>query len=367
MARFANLISRAMEREEEEKKHEIVESSAIHTTDGQSARILQMPNRRPVGKKINLEPSDAPQEASVNRDTWRWSEPPKFGQKLPERTGLDATLNLERAEKTGAPLSDALNAVVEATASPSSRLVTKPVFRSVRVHPEKVEPHLVAITKPRSVHCEQFRNLRTQILHAAQRKKLQAITIASGSPSEGKSTVALNLAWLLAQTDGINALIIDSDLRLPCLADYLDVDAKPGLSEVFSGGAKLEEAIIKLEPSGLHLLPGGTPRDDVAEMLSGSKFRNVLEQTRKMFDFIIVDAPSLGIFTDAAVLINQTDAALLVVRSGKTRYGYTNRLLDSLPRERMLGVVLNGSDEGLTNKSHYDSYYNTERHKNDEV
>jgi Mrp family chromosome partitioning ATPase len=72
-----------------------------------------------------------------------------------------------------------------------------------------------------------------------------------------------------------------------------------------------------------------------------------------MFDYIIIDAPPLGIFTDANVLINRADGALLVVRSGKTRYSALDRLIEQLPRERILGVVLNRTDEQLDESSYY--------------
>ena len=358
------MFSRLAEREEQRKQNGDRQKSfpkpetidANHNSDSTSARILPMPNRR-----ANNGDSSDQIVAAATPENWNWSEPPKFAHNLAEKAvepiGLllaagDNADHITALEKQNGGLQIHETATLTAAT---------PQFRAVEILPTAVEPHLVAITQPRSAHCEEFRNLRTRILHLAQRQKLQSITIASGSPSEGKSTVALNLAWLLAQTDGVSALIIDSDLRLPCLADYLGVAETPGLSEVFSGTASLQESIVKLQPSGLHLLPGGARRDDVAEMLSGNKFRQVLEQTRTMFDFIIVDAPSLGTFTDASVLINQTDGALLVVRAGKTRYAMTNRLLETLPRERMLGVVLNGSDEGLTDKEHYDSYYNPER------
>jgi Mrp family chromosome partitioning ATPase len=94
-------------------------------------------------------------------------------------------------------------------------------------------------------------------------------------------------------------------------------------------------------------------RDDVAEVLSGPRFAAVLAEARRMFDFIIIDAPPLGIFTDANVLINRADGALLVVRAGKTRYAAVDRLLEELPRERMLGVVLNRADEQLDETSYY--------------
>ena len=169
---------------------------------------------------------------------------------------------------------------------------------------------------------------------------MQAFVVTSAGVAEGKTLTALNLAWLLAQTDGVRALIIDSDLRQPCAAEYLGIDAPVGLSEVLSGEATLQETIIRLEPAGLHLLPGGEPRDDVAEVLSGPRFGHILAELRRMFDYIIIDAPPLGIFTDASLLINRADGALLVVRSGKTRYSVLDRLIAQLPRERMLGVKI---------------------------
>ena len=230
-----------------------------------------------------------------------------------------------------------------------------PEFVSLDVSAARVEPHLIAITQPRSSHAERFRSLRTRILHAGERRKMQAFVITSAGIMEGKTLTAVNLSWLLAQTDGVNALLIDGDLRNPCAAEYLGLDAPTGLSEVLAGEASLAEAIIKLQPAGLHVLPGGSARDDVAEILSGPRFLALLKEVRRMFNYIIIDAPPLGIFTDASVLINRADAALIVARAGKTRYAALERLLEPLPRERLLGVILNGSDEQLNEQNYY--YY----------
>ena len=227
------------------------------------------------------------------------------------------------------------------------------VFASIEVVTSRVEPHLVAITDPRTPHTEHYRSLRTRILHAGERRKVQAVVVSSAGVAEGKTVTALNLAWLLAQTDGVRALLVDGDLRQPCAAHYLALDAPTGLSEVLAGRAKLNDTIVRLEPSGLHLLPGGTPRDNCAELLSGPKFSAVLTELRRMFDYIIIDAPPLGIFTDATVLINRADSALVVVRSGKTRFSALDRVLEPLPRERLLGVVLNGADEKLDESNYY--------------
>lgn len=236
-----------------------------------------------------------------------------------------------------------------------------PDFVSWTVDPTRVEPRLVAITHPHSGYCEEYRSLRTHVLHKSQREKLQAIVVASVNPSEGKSVTALNLSWLLAQTDGMRALIIDSDLRMPSLADYLGIETDKGLSHVLAGTATLMESIVRLEPSGLHILAGGEARPDVAELISGPKFREILREAREMFDYVIIDAPPLGVFTDATVLINQADGAMFVVRANKTRFSDLDRLLEPLPKERLLGVVLNQSDAIMDESQYSHGYYNYKR------
>lgn len=236
-------------------------------------------------------------------------------------------------------------------------------FVSYDVSAARVEPHLVAISQPRSAYCEQFRSLRTRILQAGERLQMRAFVITSSGVGEGKTLTALNLAWLLAQSEGVRALIIDSDLRQPCATDYLGIDAPVGLSEVLGGEVSLQQAIVRLDPAGLYLLPGGRARDDVAEMLSGPTFARVITEARRMFDYIIIDAPPLGIFTDASVLISRADAALLVVRAGKTRYSHIDKLLEQLPKERVLGVILNRTDDQPDASSYYyrQRYYRRDR------
>ncbi|MBK7933754.1 MAG: CpsD/CapB family tyrosine-protein kinase [Pyrinomonadaceae bacterium] len=267
-----------------------------------------------------------------------------FGTALPDlETGITAGANLNVDSPT--------------------RSVVKPLpdFVSWQVDPERVEPRLVAITQPNSSYCEEYRSLRTHVLHKGQRNDLKTIVVASVNPSEGKSVTSINLSWLLAQTDGVRALIIDSDLRMPSLADYMGIETDRGLSDVLAGTATLKESIIRLEPSGLHLLPGGEARQDVAELISGPKFKEILREAREMFDYVIIDAPPLGIFTDATVLINHADGAILVVRANRTKYGALERILEPLPKDRMLGVVLNQSED-VMDESHYNyGYYNYKR------
>ncbi len=245
-------------------------------------------------------------------------------------------------------------------AESSTRLVSRqlPDFVEWTVDPERVEPRLIAITNPDSSYCEEYRSLRTHVLHKSQKQKLQSIVVASVNQGEGKSITALNLAWLLAQTDGVKALIIDSDLRRPSLAEYIGIETDKGLSHVLAGDATLIESIVRLEPSGLHILPGGDARKDVAELISGPRFKEILREAREMFDYIIIDAPPLGIFTDATVLINHADGAMLVIRANKTSFSMIDRSLEPIPKDRFLGVVLNQSEDVLKESEYHYGYYN---------
>lgn len=288
------------------------------------------------------------QKAQANGDEHPWDSSPLF-----TRAAHDSASTAHTEERAGSALSGVTASRAAGATLDAAGATHAAEFMSLDISAARVEPHLIAVTQPRSAYCEQFRSLRTRILQAGERKKMQAFVVTSSGVAEGKTLTALNLSWLLAQTDGIRAIVIDSDLRQPCAAEYLGVDAPIGLSEVLSGDATLEEAIIRLEPAGLHLLPGGAARDDVAELLSGPRFGQLLATLRRMFDYIIIDAPPLGIFTDATVLINRADGALLVVRSGKTRYAALDRIVEQLPRERLLGVVLNRTDEQLDESSYY--------------
>jgi capsular exopolysaccharide synthesis family protein len=338
-----------------DRRPENSEGPAAHAENGAALDETTVVRERPVVPRTladTAEPAVGPAAAPADSPEYLFQTSKHFY--APETARSSASTG-----RTGSPGGSALPdgaAPRDAGATLGAVGSTRtPEFVSMDISAARVEPHLVAITQPRSGHAERYRSLRTRILHAGERKKMRAFVITSAGVMEGKTLTALNLAWLLAQTDGVRALLIDGDLRSPCAADYLGIEAPTGLSEVLAGEAWLEDMIVRLEPSGLHLLPGGAARDEVAELLSGPKFNAVLAQARKMFDYIIIDAPPLGVFTDATVLINRADAALIVARANRTRYSALEKVLEPLPRERLLGVVLNGSDEEVNEQNYY--YY----------
>ena len=195
------------------------------------------------------------------------------------------------------------------------------------------------------------------MIHQAEQHSLKTIVIVSHGPGEGKTVTAVNLACMLAQTDGIKALLIDGDLRMPHVSGYMGMEENLGLSDVLSGKADLSKAIIKLEPTGLHLLPGGKDLENAAEMASGQNFKEILDSLEEIFDFVIIDAPPLNLFSDGAAYVNHADAAILVIRSNRVNYTDSERSLEMLPKEKMLGVVLNDSEDALSSRGYHEYAY----------
>lgn len=229
------------------------------------------------------------------------------------------------------------------------------------VQPSVVNPHVIAITAPQSPFTEEFRVLRTQILHHSQKETMRSIVVSSIGPSEGKSVTALNIAWLMAQSNGKKALIIDADMRRPSISKYLSLNPKVGLSHLLTGKASFKNSLIRLEPSGLCFLPAGEVREDISELLSGDNFKDILEEAYQHFDFVIVDTPPISLFSDSALMTNFADKALLVIRTNQVRFNDVGRILEAFPKEKIFGSVLNDSEESLMHGGYYDytSYYKT--------
>lgn len=231
--------------------------------------------------------------------------------------------------------------------------VSETSIRGFSIDPAKVNPHLVAITQPNSTYCEEYRRLRTHLVNKSLDGKLRSIVISSLGPSEGKSVTAINLALLLAQTDGVKALLIDGDMRRPCAASYLGLEFTVGLSDLLLGSTNFEDAIIRIEPGGLNVIPSGGIRDDVAELLSGERFAEVLANAYEGFDFVIVDAPPIGLFSDASVLMRHSEGALLVIGANQASYKDIQRIMASEKNNNFIGVVLNRAQDTPISKEYY--------------
>ncbi|MGD0512715.1 MAG: polysaccharide biosynthesis tyrosine autokinase [Terriglobales bacterium] len=215
---------------------------------------------------------------------------------------------------------------------------------------------LVTQSRPRSQMAESYRALRTSLLLTFAGGPPTVILITSALPEEGKTTTSVNSAIVLAQK-GTRVLLIDADLRRPSIHKTLGMGPKIGLSNVLTGAATLQQAIIPstILPE-LFILPAGTPPPNPAELLASAKMKNVLEELRKQYDHIVIDSPPTLSVTDAVVMSTDADAVVLVIRSGHTTKPALRRARDILMQvnARVCGVLVNAVD--LNSPDYYYHY-----------
>ena len=214
------------------------------------------------------------------------------------------------------------------------------------------------IDQPLSAFAEGFRAVKVAADISASIKKNKVIGITSSLPREGKTTVASNLAELIAHA-GRKAILIDGDLRNPTLSHRLVSKPDVGLLEVISGKIDLREAIYTDNLSGLAFLPAviESRLAHSSEILASEVFRQFIDGLRKSYDYIIIDLPPLAPVVDARATSNVVDSYVFVVEWGRTRTNMVQRQLGSAPEifDRLLGVVLNKANVKILDR--YEEYY----------
>ena len=215
---------------------------------------------------------------------------------------------------------------------------------------------LVTQSRPKSQMAESYRALRTSLLLTSVGGPPKVILVTSALPEEGKTTTSINSAIVLAQK-GTRVLLIDADLRRPSIHKTLGMGPRSGLSNVLTGNATLEQAVL---PStilpNLFLLPAGTPPPNPAELLASAEMKDVLVRLREQYDHIVIDTPPTLSVTDAVVMSTGADRVILVIRSGQTTKQALRRARDLLMQvnARVCGVLLNAVD---LNSPDYYYYY----------
>jgi capsular exopolysaccharide synthesis family protein len=190
---------------------------------------------------------------------------------------------------------------------------------------------------------EAFRSLRTNILFSNPDLKKRIFVVTSSLPSEGKTTVVVNLATAFAQMDE-KTLIIDADLRNPKLHYLFNLKRENGVTEVLSmENADVKTFIHQTEVPNLSVLNCGALPPNPSELLGSKKMEALLEKLSGMYDRIILDTPPILAATDAVVLSAKTDGVIFVVKAGSTVYPAAIRSLNYLTsvHANIFGTVLN--------------------------
>lgn len=203
---------------------------------------------------------------------------------------------------------------------------------------------------------EAMKTLRTNLQFSAENVSVVALT--SVNASEGKSTIAFQLAASLAE-NGKRVLLMDADLRKNTLASRLGISANvAGLSHCLTGLVGINEAMLETDQTGLYILLAGAKVPNSAELLGGNNFVRMVHGLRSVFDYVIVDTAPLGQVIDCAVIAAQMDGVVMVVDTTANSYKPERRVKAQLEKAggKILGVILNRVDNGGRKKAYGNAY-----------
>ncbi len=205
---------------------------------------------------------------------------------------------------------------------------------------------------------ESVRTFRTSLLLTQLDRDHKVIAVTSSSPGEGKTTTSANLAMSLAQMGKV--LLIDADLRKPSIAKRFDIPVfHPGLSNLIIGTEQFSECVHVDAQSGVAIMPSGQMPSNPLELLSSSRFNEVLDVLKTKYDHIIIDTPPTQAVSDALVIAQSADSVIYVVKSDVTRIkpikAGIERLFES--KAHVAGIVLNKVDMSKSKDEHSHGYY----------
>lgn len=219
---------------------------------------------------------------------------------------------------------------------------------------EEFAARVSTIHDPTSATSEAYRTLRTNLIYSLVDVPPKVIVLTSPGPGEGKSTTCANLGVVLAQA-GRAVLIVDCDFRKPVMHKFFGMRNFLGVVDVLAGERKLQE-VTKQPMEGLTIIPVGHIPPNPTELLGTQRFKQLLTSVRQEFDYVLIDAPPVGIVSDPAILATQGDGVLLVLDAQNTRKSTVRQALRSLGAvgANVLGTVMNNVK--LSSGDYYDGY-----------
>ena len=218
-------------------------------------------------------------------------------------------------------------------------------LRRFRSLPVSLPPDskLICLTAQESFGAEKFRFLGVRLRQLQQTRPLKKLLITSTIPEEGKTTIAANLAAILARKQQPKTLLLEGDLRRPSLSTQFGLGRIPGLSEWLQGESRPIQHIYRLEGPNLWLLPAGRPPENPLELMQSGRLSLLLEQLSNWFDWIVIDSPPILPLADTSVWARLADGILLVTREGTTKKRMLQQGLQALEQTKLLGAVVNSS------------------------
>ena len=201
---------------------------------------------------------------------------------------------------------------------------------------------------------EAFKRLRANVLLALPEEDAEGcriIGVTSAQPTEGKSTIAINTAFSLAELEK-KVLLIDSDMRRPSIHTKLELPQIPGLSNLLSDSNAISAAIKTYHSSegaiSFDIIPAGNPPKNPSEILTSNRMEKLLNALTGAYDYIILDLPPVGAVIDAVSVGKHTDGMIVVVRENNCPVEVFDDCVEQLKFADIpiLGFVVNGALEG---------------------
>lgn len=227
--------------------------------------------------------------------------------------------------------------------------------RLAKLHISALAP-LLPFDSAHQAAADQYKLIRTKVLHHSKKPRL--IVVSSASSGDGKTVTSVNVAASLALQADTRVLLVDGDLRRPCIADLLGIQQTPGLTQILIGETDLESAIVHTEQlPNLFVLSSGGADANAAELLDSGNWRIFIEQVRAAFSHVIFDAPPVAMVADYELLQLACDGVLLVLRPDHTDRAACMKSLETVTRDKLLGVILNEVEDWWLWKSPAHGYY----------
>lgn len=207
---------------------------------------------------------------------------------------------------------------------------------------------------------EAYRTLRTNLEFCG--KHVKVITVTSCVPNEGKTTVCMKLAEVIAEA-GKKVIIVDADLRKSVMLGHIDSEGIIGLSNYLCSTYSLEDIICETQIDNMHVISCGRVPPNPSELLSSTEFEELISQLRELYDYVIIDSPPLGAVIDTAIISKVCDGSLLVVEAKKVSAKMVAKVVSQLKKAncRILGTVLNKVE---MNENNYNKKYMNKIYEN---
>jgi polysaccharide biosynthesis transport protein len=217
------------------------------------------------------------------------------------------------------------------------------VARNEQENVGSLDQSLLLHHRPKSLEAEAYRGVRTALFFSTRGEGHKVIQVTSPDMSDGKTTLAANLAISIAQADK-KIVLVDADLRRPRINHTFGLPNERGLSNVLTGEMSVQEVLQESGIPGLHVLSTGPVPPNPAELLSQLRFKELLDLLRQHYDFVLVDTPPLLAVTDPCAVVPHVDSVLLTIRLSKNARAHAIRAKDILAAlgANIIGVVVNG-------------------------